>query len=271
MLVVTLGLGAGQLLLGIADPLDPTLFIVVGMLTALAVVPVAMVRIPTPREVIPVKLSLNELVRIAPLGVVAVAVAGAAGSSFLALGAVYGTRIGLEPGRVGMFVAAAMVGGAITQYPLGHLSDRVPRRRVILAIAVLAIAVAVVGVALEPESAWQFAVSAAFGGLAFPMYSIAVSHVNDVMPGPQLVAAAAGTIFIYGIGSVIGPLSLSVLMELLGPTGFFWGLAAYFVPLVAYAFIRIVFKDRPSQGEFVNLPLRSSTAAVLLADPSKED
>lgn len=271
MLVVTLGLGAGQVLLGVADPLDTTLFIFVGMLVALAVVPVAMVRMPTPGEVIRVKLSLRDLGRTAPLGVVAVAVAGAAGSSVLALGAVYAIRIGIDPSRVGVFVAAAMAGGAVTQYPLGYLSDRVPRRRVILGIAFAAIVVAVAGAVAEPDSSLQFVVAAAFGALTFPLYSIAVSHVNDVMPENQLVAAAAGTIFVYGIGSVVGPLLLSVLMEIWGPSGYFWGLAVYFVPLVLYATVRIIFKERPTQRDFVSLPVRSSTAAVLLAESTDED
>lgn len=271
MLVVTLGLGIGQVLLGVADPMDTTLFILVGMLIALAVVPVAMVRIPMPHEVVRVKLSLRELARTAPLGVVAVAVAGAAGSAILALGAVYGIRIGIDPSRVGVFVAAAMAGGAATQYPLGRLSDRVPRRRVILGIAVAAIVVAVAGTVVEPESLWQFVVAAAFGGLVFPLYSIAVSHVNDVVPEHQLVVAAAGTIFVYGIGSVVGPLLLSVVMELVGPVGYLWGLATYFVPLVVYAVVRIIVKERPSQRNFVSLPARSSTAAVLLADPRNDD
>ena len=271
MLVVTLGLGIGQVLLGVADPMDTTLFILVGMLIALAVVPVAMVRIPMPHEVVRVKLSLRELARTAPLGVVAVAVAGAAGSAILALGAVYGIRIGIDPSRVGVFVAAAMAGGAATQYPLGRLSDRVPRRRVILGIAVAAIVVAVAGTVVEPESLWQFVVAAAFGGLVFPLYSIAVSHVNDVVPEHQLVVAAAGTILVYGIGSVVGPLLLSVVMELVGPVGYLWGLATYFVPLVVYAVVRIIVKERPNQRNFVSLPARSSTAAVLLADPRNDD
>jgi MFS family permease len=73
MLVVTLGFGAGHPLLGVADPLDATLFIVIGILISLAVVPLAVIRIPTPREVIPVKLSLREWSRLASLGVGAVA------------------------------------------------------------------------------------------------------------------------------------------------------------------------------------------------------
>jgi MFS family permease len=95
MLVVTLGLG--QLMLGLADPFDTTLFILVGILISLAVVPVAMIRIPTPSKVVPVKLSLRDLAHRAPLGVAAVAVAGAAGSSVIALGAVYGTQAAWIP------------------------------------------------------------------------------------------------------------------------------------------------------------------------------
>jgi MFS family permease len=79
MLVVSLGLGLGQMLLVVGDPADFALFVLVGIAISLAVVPVAMIRLPAPTEVIPVKLSLQSLLYTAPLGVVAVVVAGAAG------------------------------------------------------------------------------------------------------------------------------------------------------------------------------------------------
>jgi len=271
MLVVTLGLGGGQMLLGVAEPIDSTLFIVVGILISLAVVPVAMIRMPTPREVVPVKLSLRELGLMAPLGIVAVAVAGMAGSSILALGAVYGTQVGMSAGQVGIFMAASMAGGAIMQYPLGRISDSLPRRRVILGMSLAATAIAVVGTAVVPSSAWVLAVAAAYGGVAFPLYSVAVSQVNDVTPEQQLVAVAAGLVFVFGVGSVIGPFSISILMEALGPEGYFWGLALYFVPLSIYALLRIIVKKPPVQRDFVSLHPRSSTAAVLLAESSETD
>lgn len=270
MLVMTLGLGAGQLLLGLANPAGTTLFIVAGILISLAVVPVALIRIPTPQDVIPVKLSLRGLVSTAPLGVLAVAVAGAAGSAVIALGAVYATRIEMDTALVGAFVATSMVGGALAQYPLGRLSDRFPRRRVILSISVLAVGVAIAGIVVESGSLWQFLVIAAYGGLAFPMYSLAVSQINDSIPADQLVAVAAGIMFVFGVGSVIGPFAAALLMELLGPVGYFWSLGLYFVPLVVYTFVRIVFNVRPPQRDFVSLPPRSSTAAALLAEPSDD-
>ena len=271
MLVITFGLGFGQLLLGIDDPLNATLFILVGILISLAVVPIALFRIPVPEETIPVEFSVAALVRTAPLGALAVVMSGAADSAVLSLGAVYGTRVGMNPGNVGVFMAASLIGAAATQYPLGYLSDRLPRRRVVLAVAAGAVTVAVVGAVAGPDGVWLFILVAAYGSLAFPMYSLAVSLINDVIPANQLVAAAAGIVFIYGVGSVAGPLVVSVLMEVLGPAGYFWGLAAFFLPLAAYAFARIIFTARPMQRRFVSLPYRSSTAAALLAESSDEE
>jgi len=268
MLVLTFGMGLGPLLLGVADPLEATLFTFVGVLIALSVVPVALVRIPEPTRAIPVDLSIAALARSSPLGVLAVATAGAAGGSVLALGAVYATKTGMEPGIVGVFMVASLVGAALSQYPLGSLSDRFPRRRVVLGAAMGAVAIATAAAVLRPTGVALLLIVAAYGSLAFPMYSLAVSMVNDSMPTQKLVAVAAGVVFVYGVGSVIGPIVISVLMEVLGPVGYFWGLAGFFVPVVGYALARILFTARPRQGKFVSLPFRSSTALAMLADRS---
>jgi len=271
MIVVTVGMGLGPLLLGLDDPLNATLFIIVGILISLAVVPVALIRIPTPTETIPVEFSLVSLARAAPLGVLAVAISGAAGSAVTTLAAVYATSTGMVPGVVGVFVSVALVGGAVMQYPLGALSDRFPRRRVILTVSTAAVAVASAAAFVDPASVWPFVLIAVYGGLAYPMYSLSVSMVNDVIPAHQLVAAAAGIVFVYGAGSVVGPIAVSVLMEVLGPSGYFWGLAAVFLPLATYALARIVFTKRPRQRRFISIPFRSSTAAALLAEPTHQD
>lgn len=271
MVVVTLGLGLGELLLGAADPLGPTLFIIGGILMSLAVVPLTLMKIPVPVGIEPVHVSVGALTHTAPLGVVAVGLAGAAGGAIFALGAFYATRIGMEPGRVGVFMAASLAGSLVTQYPLGYLSDRFPRRRVILGVAVGAVLVAVAGTFVDPGNPWLFVVMAAYGSLAFPMYSLAVSLINDLLPEHHLVSAAGGIIFVYGVGSIIGPLATSVVMAAVGPVGFLWSLAAFFVPIAAYSVVRIVRRARPEQRKFINLPPRSSTAAPVLADRQDDE
>jgi MFS family permease len=243
---------------------------VTGILISLAVVPIALIRMPVPEEAIPTEFSVVALVRTAPLGILAVAISGASGGAIMGLGAVYGSQTGMSPGRVGVFMAVSLVGAAVSQYPLGALSDRFPRRRVILVASVAAVGFAVIGLFAEPGDVWVFVAVGLYGAVAYPMYSLAVSMINDVIPAHQLVAAAAGIVFVYGAGSVVGPLAVSGMMEFLGPDGYFWGLALFFLPLALYAFARIVFTARPRQRRFINLPARSSTAAALLAEPSDE-
>jgi MFS family permease len=269
MLVVTLGLSLGQFLLGAADPAENSLFIGAGMLISLAVVPIALIRIPAPQLPIPVTFSLGALRRTAPLGIVAVTLAGAAGSSIIALGAVYATSIGLNPATVGVFMAFSLAGAVVSQYPIGWLSDRFPRRRVILAVAAGAVAVAGAAVAFESTGIGLFILMSIYGGLTFPMYSLGVSAINDLIPENQLVAAAAGVMFVYGVGSIAGPLAVSFLMAVVGPAGYLWGLAAFFLPVAVYALVRVVFRVRPIQRRFVNLPARSSIAAALLAQKTR--
>lgn len=205
--------------------------------------------------------SLGGLTRLAPLGVV-----GAAGGSVYALGLVYATRIGLDPAAVGVFMALSLVAAAASQYPLGYLSDRFPRRRVILVVSVGAAGVALATAWPDPTGGWLLVLAATYGALAFPTYSLSVSHINDISSANQLVAVAAGIMFVFGIGSVIGPLLTSVAMTLLGPSGYFWSLGAMFLPIVGYAIVRIISKARPRQRSFIGLPPRSSTGAALLAD-----
>ncbi len=271
MVVVTVSVGCGQLLLGAADPSGPRLFITASILISLAIVPLALSQIPAPAIDPPSGVSIRALFRAAPLGVVTGALVGASNGAIFGLGAVYATRIGMNPGRAGLFVGASMVGAVITQYPLGHLSDRFPRRRVIFVVATAAVGVALVGTTVNTDSLLLFVIAALYGSLAFPMYSLAVSHINDIVRDDQLVSTAAGVLFVYGAGSIVGPIVTSVLMTVFGPAGYLWSLAGFFAPVAAYSLYRVATKARPGQERFVSLPPRTSVAAATLAEPRPAD
>ncbi len=271
MVVVTISVGSGQLLLGVADPSGPGLFITASILISLAIVPLTLSQVPSPAIDAPSKVSIRALFRAAPLGIVSGALAGASNGAIFGLGAVFATRIGMNPGRAGLFVGASIIGATLTQYPIGHLSDRFPRRRVIFAVAAAAVGVAVAGTAVDPDSLLLFAVAVLYGSLAFPMYSLAVSHINDVVSDDQLVATAAGVLFVYGVGSIFGPIVASLMMTLLGPVGYLWSLSGFFAPVAAYSLYRLVTKARPGQKRFVSLPPRTSLMAARLAEPRPDD
>ena len=271
MVVVTVSVGCGQLLLGAADPSGPRLFITASILISLAIVPLALSQIPAPALDPPSGVSIRALLRVAPLGVVTGALVGASNGAIFGLGAVYATRIGMSPGRAGLFVGASVVGAVITQYPLGHLSDRFPRRRVIFIAATAAVGVALLGTTVDRHSPLLFVVAALYGSLAFPMYSLAVSHINDIVRDDQLVSTAAGVLFVYGAGSIVGPIITSVLMTLFGPAGYLWSLSGFFAPVAAYSLYRLATKARPGQQSFVSLPPGTSVVAATLAETRPAD
>jgi hypothetical protein len=52
----------------------------------------------------------------------------------------------------------------------------------------------------------QYATMFAIGGLNFTLYAIAVSATNDAIAPQNRVAAAAGLVLLFGLGSIAGPL-----------------------------------------------------------------
>lgn len=124
---------------------------------------------------------------------------------------------------------------------------------------------------VNTNSSVLFVVAAVYGSLAFPMYSLAVSHINDVVRDDQLVATAGGVLFIYGVGSIAGPIVAAVMMTVLGPVGYLWSLAGFFAPVAIYSLFREITKVRPGQRPFVNLPSRTSLATTTVAEGQPED
>ena len=84
------------------------------------------------------------------------------------------------------------------------------------------------------------------------------------------MATAAGVLFVYGVGSIIGPIVASVMMTVLGPVGYLWSLAAFFAPVAVYSLYRLSTKVVPGQRRFVSLPARTSLAAARLAEAQLE-
>ena len=127
-----------------------------------------------------------ELYRASPLGVVAAALTGVVHGGLFGMGPIYAREIGLEVGQVAWFMALATIGALFSQWPLGWLSDRVDRRRVMLGAALVgAAAPAVVAFGLvEPGGSAAFAMMFVLGGAALPLYSLSISHVNELPVAP---------------------------------------------------------------------------------------
>ncbi len=261
MVVAMGGLALGQFGLGLGNPMEQTLFLVAGALMALAIAPVSLSINTAPVFEAPPSMKVRTIYEAAPVGVVTAIGAGVANGALLGMAAVYATQVGLSTTRTALFVGAAAVGSVLFQWPIGHMSDRMDRRRAIFIVTLGAVVVSAVGIGLPPENAGIIVVMLLLGGLSFPMYSLALSHVVDVLPAGRAVTGSVAIVFLTGVGAVFGPLVASVTMTAVGPAGFFWTITGVHGAIGVYGLYRVLQKpviEGIEPQPYVSVPARST-------------
>ncbi len=227
MVVTYIGIGAGQLLLNLADPLGFPLFILTSILISIAVVPLLLSAGSPPTFHDSVRISLFDLFRLTPLGIVSMFAVGLVTATFFALGPVYAQRIGLNIRDTSYFMTAAVLGTVLLQAPIGALSDRFDRRKILTLVSVLTSVAALLCIPAEQASTMAlFLAIALFGGLAFPLYSVCIAYTNDHLEPNQMIAASGALVLVSGLGAVTGPVLFAMIMDSFGTQALFWSIAA---------------------------------------------
>ena len=120
----------------------------VGVLS-FALLPITMARVQQPDTVESPRLSLHSLWQTSPLGVAGAFVSGLISGAFFGLGAVFADRVGFDAQGVAAFMALTILGGAVLQWPVGRLSDRMDRRLVLLGCCLGSAALGLTGYGLS--------------------------------------------------------------------------------------------------------------------------
>ena len=259
MVISYAGLGGGQLLLNAAEPSGFVLFVLVSMLISLASVPILLTVTAEPRSQAHQAVGVRTLHRLAPLGTTGCLAAGVATGALLGMGPVYATRIGMSVAEVSVFMAVLIGAGALVQWPIGKLSDRVDRHRVILATAVVGAGGAAIAWAVQDVSLFAVIASGALMGAAMlTLYSLSAAHMNDSLSPFQMVGASSRLVMIYGAGAVVAPPLAGWSMGLFGPGGFLALLLLALAGLAAHALVRERREGRArARTPYVNMPGRT--------------
>ncbi len=272
MICQMIGIIGAQGLLNLRDPGGYDLFVISSVLVSVAFTPVLLSAAPAPSFERITPLSMRRLFAISPLGCVGLFLLGGIFSALFGMASVWGSEIGLSVRNISIFIGSIYLGGLVLQYPIGWASDRFDRRRIILVLAALGTLVTALGMVLP----WNMGVLAAIaflaGGIANPLYSLLVAYVNDYLEADQMAGASSGLIFIYGLGSIGGPLLTGYLMSLVGPSGFFLFIALLFAATTAYALYRMSRgRVRLFRRRFHALSPTASAVAVAAAVERKDD
>ncbi len=273
LLVVNIGLGFSQLILPLTNPLTVAPFAIAAVLFSLSVVPLTLSVAPQPPHAFEKQsIPLREIASLVPIGTATAVLNGIVNGIVVTIGAAYATSAGMTLAGTGAFIGAAFAGGLVLQFPLGWLSDRFPRRKVILGTTIVAGGLAALGLLVSPTSAAMPVVMFAYAAVAFPMYSMGISHVQDQVPTHLLIPASAALLAFYGAGSIIGPLAASFTIEAVGPTGFWWSLSVAHLLLAPYAVWRLFRRavmPRPQRASMA-VPADAGSYFGILVDPDEE-
>ena len=250
------------------------LFAIISMALTLSLVPISFADRSSPQAPEAVRFDIKVLWNVSPLATIGCIVVGLTNSSFRSLGPIYADDIGMSVTSIATFMSIGIFGGVVLQYPLGHYSDKLDRRLIILVATLGALAAVLFIAFVAGTSEWLNSAGIfVFGAFAMPLYSLCSAHANDHAAPGQHALVSAGTLFFWSIGAVIGPLFASVMLDHFGPRALFFYMATVLVIFMLYTLQRMGVREgvptTARRMRFRNL-LRTSTYFNKLAAPPSE-
>lgn len=138
---------------------------------------------------------------------------------------IYGMRIGHDVDILALIIPCFAAGSIITQLPLGILSDRVGRKKVLATVLILGTVSFITAANVENSVLALFILFTISGMLVGSMYSLGISYMTDLLPLSLLPAGNLMIGIAFSIGSISGPFIGGLFVELLPDLSFFYLIA----------------------------------------------
>lgn len=246
----------GPLIILNMSPLDPRNFLWGGLFLAAALVPVCITRRQEPKRVASHRLPLVPLLKVSPSACAGVFIAGLVNSGTLALLPIYAGS--LTDSSNGLAVAAlafsvSNIGGLLSQWPAGLISDRLDRRSVVAVMALVSggAAAALWFLGDSAPMLLIYALLFIWGAGSLSFYGVCVAHGVDRVDDEDVTSMMSMLLIVWAFGSVLGPLIAGVIMQTsLGASGLFaYAGACLAVLIVIMLFRRIEQSSVPDEDQ----------------------
>ncbi|MEP7730014.1 MFS transporter [Marinomonas primoryensis] len=236
MIAQTLGIIGAQGLLTLGDAGTSVLFICASILVSVSFAPILLSVSSVPAVEVARPMPLRSLFVSSPLGTVGIFLLGSVYATQSGMGAVFGSQIGLTANNIALFIAMLFAGALLMQYPIGWLSDRMDRRKLIFVASCVGGLSCALGW-FTAGSPWALMVAAFFaGGVTTPLYALFLAYTNDSLSASDMSSASGGLVFTFGLGAIAGPLVTGWAMQEVGPFAFWLVLGVTFCAIALYAF-----------------------------------
>jgi len=282
MIVLYGSMGIGMFFLNFSKPENFQPYILVSLFMSLALIPILLTKRKAPTFKKITGMSLRELYKVSPLGMVGSVFYGTTQSALFSLLAVYAASMNFTIFEISLVTFLLAISGAVAQFPIGKLSDKFDRRLVIIyttfgaaffaLCAIFASDLMYLPGGLGTSKTWFYIFLILFSFCSLPMFAIIFAHTNDFIPKEKFVAAGAGLQFAFGLGAISGPFLCSLFMNVIGANGYFVFLIIFHSIIGIFGIHRMRIRqteDNPD-SQFTAMP-QTITPAGMELNPSTEN
>ena len=153
--------------------------------------------------------------------------------------------------------------GAASQWPLGWLSDKIDRRKVILLCCALVTGICILLSIFEFSKTIFLILNGLIGASTLPLYSLGVAQTNDRLRPSQMVSASGTIVLVYSVFASLGPFSMSFFIDLFESSGFLIYLILVHVLIAAIVFSMMFITDDVDESDQANFQVMTQRPSVV--------
>jgi MFS family permease len=274
MIVVWAGLALGQGLFVVDDPTGASLFLLASILLSVSLIPILLTEIKAPETEAQESLGLRALWKASPSGVATIGLSGLASAGFFGVGTIYAVKAGFSVSETALFMTLFIGFGAVSQWPLGWLSDKIDRRKVILLCCVSVISICIVLASFEFTNTILLILSALVGAFTLPLYSLAVAQANDRLEPKQMISASGTIVLVFSVFAALGPFTMSYFLELFEMFGFMLYMGIVHLVIAVTVFMMMMITQDVEESEQTDFQVMgqgpSAVAMEVIAEEALE-
>ncbi|WP_029936007.1 MFS transporter, partial [Thiomicrospira pelophila] len=267
-IIFFLATALGQFIL-MLDVTPASVFVIGSVLVLWSLVLIAITKIPQPVMRPFERYSMPRLLSVAPLALVGSFVGGFFVGAFYTMMPLYVLKSFDDGSAVAIFMAISILGGLLAQWPVGTLSDRYGRRKLIAWAGFFSFVIFMLMLIAPNSLGILYGLGFLIGISLFSIYPLSVARANDVFDeNKDIVEISRTLLFSYGFGSFLAPLLLGFVLGY-SVVVFFIILALFAVGLGVFALMRERVAD-DHLSVFVAVPAASG-AALAEMDPRQDE
>jgi len=270
VIIFYLATAIGQLFLNLDEHLKQSIFTIGSVLILFSILVISLTKIKEPKIEPFEHYSLPKIYSVVPLATTSSFIGGFYVGAFFTMAPVFVLTKYNSLEIVSYFMLISILGGLISQWPIGVISDKIGRRKVISFVSFLTAITSTFFLFIGTNEIDLYICGFLLGLSIFTIYPLGVARANDVLDenNKNLIEISRTLLFTYGLGSFIAPLLIGFLFKYYDNAIFLT-----FLILGVYLTFYALSKKRVEEDEmstFINIPVASGAELPTL-DPRTDE